>query len=232
MPISRKDLRVAKTLPLFETLTLERLAEAIGDAAATTHDFKETLFVRGDDADRFFVLLDGWVKLYRKSREGIEAIIEVMGPGEAFGEAAAIGLGRYPVSADCVTDVRLLEIPAETFKSRLLTDPKLMFGTITSLSLRLKRFVGRTEMLVTQNACQRVATFLLTFIPENSGHRPRKLTLPYNKLLIAGRLGMKPETFSRALSDLRRIGVVVSQSEVVIEDPLAVKRFAEGGLPR
>jgi CRP-like cAMP-binding protein len=99
---------------------------------------------------------------------------------------------------------------------------------IAALSARPKGFVRRSERLVTRTASQRVAMFLLAYAPDCADKGVGTLTLPYNKLLIAGRLGMKPETFSRALSDLRRIGVMVSKSEVQIEDVGAVEHFANG----
>ena len=229
MSITHSDIGAVKSLPLFENLPQEDLADTIGHAVVRQHPMRTMLFVQGDDADRFFVLLGGWVKLFRQSKNGAEAVIEVIGPGESFGEAAALGLGHFPVSAECATDVRLLEVPSEEFKKRLAADPKLMLSIIASLSVRLKGFVRRNELLITRTASQRVAMFLLAFASERSGEGSGSVKLPYNKLLIAGRLGMKPETFSRALSELRRIGVVVSRSEVLIEDLRTVEQFANGG---
>ena len=104
-----------------------------------------------------------------------------------------------------------------------------MLSIIASLSVRLKGFVRRNELLITRTASQRVAMFLLAFASEGSENGSGSVKLPYNKLLIAGRLGMKPETFSRALSELRQIGVNVSRSEVLIEDVRTVEEFANGG---
>ena len=104
-----------------------------------------------------------------------------------------------------------------------------MLSIIASLSIRLKGFVRRSELLITRTASQRVAMFLLAFASECSEKGSGSVKLPYNKLLIAGRLGMKPETFSRALSELRGIGVNVSRSEVLIEDVRTVEQFANGG---
>ena len=228
MPITHNDIGAIKALPLFERLSSEALMDTVAHAVVRQHRIRTMLFVQGDHADRFFVLLGGWAKLFRQSRNGSEAIIEVLGPGESFAEAAALSLGQYPVSAESATDVRLLEVPAEPFKKRLATDPELMLSIIATLSMRLKGFVRRSEQLVTRTASQRVAMFLLAFATPRADNGTRTVTLPYNKLLIAGRLGMKPETFSRALSDLRRIGVVVARSEVLIEDFSAVEHFANG----
>jgi CRP-like cAMP-binding protein len=229
MSITHNDIGAVKALPLFDNLPPEALSDTIGHAVVRQHPIRTMLFVQGDDADRFFVLLGGWVKLFRQAKTGAEAIIEVIGPGESFAEAAALGLGHYPVSAECATAVRLLEVPAEPFKKQLAEDPELMLRIIASLSVRLKGFVRRNELLITRTASQRVAMFLLAFASECSEKGTGSVKLPYNKLLIAGRLGMKPETFSRALSELRQIGVNVTRSEVLIDDVRTVEEFANGG---
>jgi len=215
MSITHADIGAVKALPLFENLPPEALSDTIGHAVVRQYPIRTVLFVQGDDADRFFVVLGGWVKLFRQAKTGAEA--------------AALGLGHFPVSAECATAVRLLEVPAEPFKKQLAADPDLMLRIIASLSLRLKGFVRRNELLITRTASQRVAMFLLAFASECSEEGARSVKLPYNKLLIAGRLGMKPETFSRALSELRQIGVNVSRSEVMIEDVETVEQFANGG---
>jgi CRP-like cAMP-binding protein len=229
MSITHNDIGAVKALPLFENLTPEALSETIGHAVVRQHPIRTMLFIQGDEADRFFVVLGGWVKLFRQARSGAEAVIEVIGPGESFAEAAALGLGKFPVSAECATAVRLLEIPAEPFKKQLAADPELMLRIIASLSMRLRGFVRRNELLTTRTASQRVAMFLLAHAAEGTEGGSGSVKLPYNKLLIAGRLGMKPETFSRALSELRQIGVNVTRSEVLIEDVRSVEQFANGG---
>lgn len=229
MSITHNDIGAVKALPLFENLPPEALSDTIGHAVVRQYPIRTMLFVQGDKADRFFVVLGGWVKLFRQAKTGAEAVIEVIGPGESFAEAAALALGQFPVSAECATAVRLLEVPAEPFKKQLAADPDLMLRIIASLSVRLRGFVSRTELLITRTASQRLALFLLAFASECSEEGARSVKLPYNKLLIAGRLGMKPETFSRALSELRRIGVNVTRSEVLIEDVDMVEQFANGG---
>ena len=227
MAISLLDVETLKKLPMFVGLPGEAVIDILAPAIARHYTRRTLLFVQGDEADRFFVILGGWIKLFRQARDGAEAVIEVFGPGESFAEAAMFGSGRYPVSAETASDVRLLEIPSAAFKARLAKDPDLMFRMLATMSSRLKRFVRRTEQLATRTASQRVAAFLLNFVDGTVDGEARTITLPYDKFLIAGRLGMKPETFSRALAGLRAAGVTVSGSTVRIEDLPVFERFAE-----
>lgn len=225
MAITVNDFETLRRLPLFEGLSGEVVSDLLGNAVARHYARRTTLFMQGDAADRFFVVFGGWVKVYRQLPDGAEAVIEVFGPGESFAEAAVFGDGEYPASAEVVSDARLLEIPSDHFKRRLAADTDLLFRMLATLSARLKRFVHRTEQLTTCTASQRVAAFLLRFCLSQNGGGTTKLKLPYDKLLIAGRLGMKPETFSRTLTGLRDYGIFVEGSDVRIEDPQAVARY-------
>ena len=74
---------------------------------------------------------------------------------------------------------------------------------------------------------QRVADFLLKLCPAEDG--PAEVALPYDKSLIASRLGMKPESFSRSLARMRDLGVRSERSHVSISDAAALADYCEGG---
>ena len=117
-----------------------------------------------------------------------------------------------------------MAIPARPFLQHLREDVDLVFNMLGSLSMRLKRFVGRTEQFATRTTPQRVAVFLLNF--GSTVEKTADIHLPYDKFLVAGRLSMKPETFSRALANLREIGVQTDGNLVHIEDVEALRRYA------
>lgn len=225
MAITLNDVEVLKNLPLFEGLPSKVVMNLLGNSVVRNYPRRTTLFVQGDKADRFFVVFSGWVKLYRQAADGTETVIQVFGPGESFAEAAMFGDGHYPVGAEIAGDARLLEVLNLPFRQQLIADPDLLFRMMATLSTRLKGFVHRTEQLTTRTSEQRVAAFLLQFCLSHDGN-PVTLKLPYNKHLVAGRLGMKPETFSRALARLRQHGVSVEGSEIHIEDPSAIAQYA------
>jgi len=225
MAITVNDVELLKKLPLFEGLPGKTVMDLLGNSVIRNYPRRTTLFVQGDKADRFFVIFGGWVKVYRQTPDGTEAVIQVFGPGESFAEAAMFGDGNFPVGAEVAGDARLLEVLNQSFRQRLIADPDLLFRMLGTLSTRLKGFVHRTEQLTTRTSEQRVAAFLLQFCMSRDGD-PVTLKLPYNKLLVAGRLGMKPETFSRALARLREYGVSAEGAEIHIEDPSTIAHYA------
>src|SRR5271166_4628076 len=79
----------------------------------------------------------------------------------------------------------------------VLAEPQLAFDMLAAASMRLRQLVDEIEQLKARSAPQRIADFFVQQATESSG--PARIALPYEKALIASRLGMKPESFSRAL---------------------------------
>ena len=86
---------------------------------------------------------------------------------------------------------------------------------IASISQHMHHLVQQVEQLKAQSGVQRVAEFLASLSLAEQGHCA--VALPYDKVLIAGRLGLTPESLSRAFARLRSIGVVVDASHVVVK---------------
>jgi CRP-like cAMP-binding protein len=226
MPISNEDMLRLRALPLFSGLPEEMIQRLLAKAIVRTHPRGTVLFVQDDPATNFYVIFSGWVKLYRLNEKGDEAIVEIFGLGESFAEGAMHGLGKYPVCAETVSECRLLEIPTDAFRNMIRSAPDLAINMLGSMAVRLKSFVRRTEQSHTKSAAQRVANFLLKFCPDDQ--TATTIHLPYDKLLIAGRLGMKPETFSRAMAKLREVGAKTEGHDVHIADVEALRQFEEG----
>lgn len=224
MAIDAEHVRLVRSLPLLQGLKGEVVYRLLDTAYVRSYSRGCTVFLQGQEADRFFVVLNGWIKLYRQTRDGNEAVIEVFGKGESFAEAAMFGNREFPVSAEAADDSLLMAIPARPFLQHLREDVELAFNMLGSMSMRLKGFVGRTEQFSTRTTPQRVAVFLLAF--GSTVENAADIRLPYDKFLVAGRLSMKPETFSRALANLREIGVRTDGNMVHIEDVAALRRFA------
>ncbi len=223
--MSRNDLETVRYLPLFQGLAPDALRSLLRDAEVLAFSKRTVIFEQGEPVTRFFGVLSGWVKLYRLRPDGSEVIIEVFGPGESFAEGAIGMPDGYPVSAELVEDGRLLAVPVAGYIERLREDPELVVRTFASLAINLKRLVSRIESGSSLNSSQRVGAFLLHFCPPpKPGEDPVDVRLPYDKKLIASRLGMKPETFSRALANLRKHGVAVRGSKARISDLTQLRR--------
>jgi CRP/FNR family transcriptional regulator, dissimilatory nitrate respiration regulator len=224
--LHEEDRPIVTSLLLFERLDLATIARLLRGARVTRVERGVTLFAQGDPADRLFAVLEGWVKLARETSSGHESVIGVLGRGESFAEAAALQGGRFPVDAVVVERARLLVIPAQRFLGHLREQPEIAFNILAAMSRHLRSLVQQIEQLSTRTTVERVAGFLLTLA--EPGAAQADLPLPLDKALIAGRLGMRPETFSRALARLRAEGVDEVDGVIKVTDLPRLRRLARG----
>ncbi|MFB9149779.1 Crp/Fnr family transcriptional regulator [Roseovarius ramblicola] len=219
-----EGLDIARSSLLMRPLP-DRIAEALLTDASTRHFARgETIFLQDEKATVVHVVLDGWVKLYRIAPNGNETVVNVFTRGHSFGEAVAFRLKPYPVSAEAVTDCTLLQIPARRFISMLQREPEMAIAVVASTFQHLHDLVGQVEQIKSQTGAQRVADFLIRLCSSSSGTCVVKL--PYDKVLIAGCLGMKPESLSRAFAKLKPVGVHVSRHHATIENVKALQEYA------
>lgn len=221
------DWRIVRSTPLFGAMPQDVAQAMIGNQGPRVYEKGVVLFQQGEPANAFFLILDGWVKIYRITPDGNEAVVGVFRRGETFAEAAIFLSGRFPVSAEVVATSRLLRIDGEMLRRRIREQPDLALSMLASCSHHLKFLVEQIEQIKLLSAPQRLADFLvrLSTCPEG----PCTIELPYEKALIASRLGMKPESLSRALAKLRPLGVVVDRDHVQIADVGVLQEFVEEG---
>lgn len=221
------DWQIVRSTPLLGAVSQAVAQSLVGNRTVSVFRKGETLFQQGEAADAFFVVLGGWIKLYRVTPDGNEAVVGVYRRGETFAEAAMFLGGRYPVSAEVVTDARLLRVDGQVLRRRIMEQPELALSMLASASYHLKALVEQIEHIKLLSAPQRIADFLVHLASTREGGAT--IELPYEKTLIANRLGMKPESLSRALAKLRPLGVSVDREHVSIVDVAVLARFVESG---
>ena len=224
--------RIARKSLLLASLPEAAVKSVMATARVRDIERGTTIFLQGERAAAIYVVIEGWVKLYRIAPNGAEAVVGVFTRGHSFGEAVAFTQDNYPVSAECATDCRLVRIETEAILRMVREHPEMSLSLIAATFAHLHRLVAQIEQLKAQTGAQRVAEFLLELAPCGEGRC--EVTLPYDKVLIAGRLGMKPESLSRAFAKLREQGVQIRQNVAVIDDVADLGEIADedpaGGL--
>lgn len=215
---------IAGTAAILSGLPPDLRARVLASAQSRRVDTGETIFIQGEPATSVYVVLDGWVKLYRMAPSGTEAVVSILTRGRSFGEAVALREMPYPVSAEAITDATLLRIDAAQLRQQMRDDPQMAIAMLAATFVHLQQLVHQVEQLKARSGVQRVAEFLANLATCNDG--PCKVVLPYNKALIAGRLGMKPESLSRAFARLREHGVRMEASTAHIDDLAALRDLA------
>ncbi len=214
------DLVLIESTPLFAEMSPAAIQACLADSRVQAYSRNATLFNRGDPAKYFFIVLDGWIKLFRDTPDGAQTVVGAFTRGQPFALAAAIRFGVYPVNAEIVEHSRLLAIPAANFVRRARENAVLAMNINATMGDLMQSFVAQIERLTTLSATERVAEFLVSHCSAENG--PVTLHLPHDKALIAARLGMEPETFSRCLAKLRAYGVESKGVDVRIADVQAL----------
>lgn len=216
---------IARRSMLLSSVPDEIVEAVLGAARVRRLDRGATIFLQGEQADAIYIVADGWVKLYRVAPNGGEAVVEVFTKGRSFGEAVAFRNLTYPVAAEAATECSLIRIEADSLLRQIRESPDVAIAILAATYAHLNGLVTQLEGLKAQTGAQRLAEFLLELAPSRDG--ACDVILPYDKALIAGRLGMKPESLSRAFAKLRAHGVTMRQNLASIEDMAALRAYAE-----
>lgn len=221
--LSKEDFQTIARVPLFSELTATAVAELLNGSSIRCFSSESLLFSAGDPADRLFVVLSGAVRLGALDREGNETIIEVVGPGTSFGEGALFASRRYPVQAEALTGTRLVSINGASFIKAMLQNKALAFEMLGSMGRWQLRLMAELRQLKLQSPAQRLGLYLLLSVEEKAPEAC--IRLPDRKSVIARRIGITPESLSRALSRLAHFGVESRGDTIIIHDVEALRRF-------
>lgn len=215
-------------LPLFEGLTQPQ-HEALAEIAEVRPFRKgQTIFAEGGEANGFYVVLSGRVKVYKLSFDGKEQILHLFGAGEPFGEAAVFAGRHFPAHAEALEASETLFIPRRAFIEQIKEDPSLALNMLAVLSRRLRKFATLVEDLSLKEVPGRLAAYLLYLSQQQNASDDLTLDLP--KTQLASLLGTIPETLSRILARMIREGLIESleNRRIRILDRQSLEELASG----
>lgn len=225
-PRERLALGVLARLPLFQSISRQHFAEVVRHARMLHYARGQLVAKRGEPVPGLFAVAYGMVKLTLHGGAGAEKVLRLVGPSQTFGEVALFRRQPLPLDAVAVVDTGLVLVPAGTLLTLIETDAHFARGLVASLCQRIHAMVSDFEATTLHGATGRLAAYL-----ESLADSPQtaRVTLPAAKKLIAARLGMTKETFSRALHELAHAGVVrVAGREVMLLDRQGLERAGRG----
>ncbi|MDB9315002.1 Crp/Fnr family transcriptional regulator [Spirulina sp. CS-785/01] len=212
---------------LFQGLPWEYLQILVKIAQKKQYKRNEFIFLEGDQAEGFFVILSGQVKICKISSEGKEQILHWFSSGDNFAEVPAFDGKPYPASAIALESTELLFFPKQTFFELLAQEPNLAINLIVTLSRHLRRFAHLIETLSLRAVPGRLAIYLLNLSEINQQADTVKLEL--SKTHLASFLGTIPETLSRVFAKLSQDGVIeLKGSRVKLLDRERLEELAMG----
>jgi CRP/FNR family transcriptional regulator, dissimilatory nitrate respiration regulator len=159
----------------------------------------ETIFTEGDEADGFYAVVSGKVKIFKSSFAGREQTLHIFGPGAPFGEVPVFTGRKFPAHAQALEPSRCLFFPKREFLELIRSQPEMTLNILAVLSQRLHRFTAQIEDLSLKEVPERLAGYLI-YLSEQSGSSTVRLDITKGEL--ATLLGTIPETLSRILARL------------------------------
>ena len=214
---------ILKKSLIFSSLNEEELSGLAGLSVERSFQPNEFIFWEGDEADYFYVIAQGRIKVVKHASSGKEFIIAFFEPGEMFGEVAVFEGKSYPASAQALSASKVLGISRQDFLDFLATRPKVALRIINILGGRLRDAQGRLKDLAGERVEQRLARILL-MLASRMGN-----TLPFTRQELADMAGMTTETAIRLTGGLSERGIIrTSRGQLVILDDAKLRALAEG----
>ena len=224
---SKNDLiEIITSTSLFKELNRPQIEDLLNLSNISSYVKGEILFHQGDVVENVYLILDGSMKILRTSEYGNEVILQLLHFGNTFMETSVFLESFSPVSAQIVKDTTLLAIPFSFVRHLLCINSQFSQGLIKVISEKNKETFLKLESILLKSPVQRIGYYLLGLLVE-LGSSQRTIKLPDPKSLIAGYLGMKPETFSRAMAEIKKLGVNVKGDEVTLLTISSLCRFCD-----
>lgn len=219
--MSKLDESLLSDLPPFSRLTRPQIRTVLDHAVSRRYDEGTAIFSEGHDADRFYLLLDGYLRVVRTTPGGDQIIVLHVSPGQLFGIAPALQRDTYPATAIAAAESIALSWPV-----RLWSDFTAQYeGFATESYKTLGQPLGQIQETLTELATQavekRVACALLRMVTQSGRKTPDgiEIAFPVTRQNISDMTGTTLHTVSRLLSAWEKDGVVQStRKHIVVTD--------------
>ena len=222
--LNLRDREIAMKSALLANLEPRLQRRVLEVASAATFKAREVIIAFQSVPTHFYAVLSGHVRLYRIDARGREADIAVYGPGDIFGECSMFLDGCYPFEVQAAEPVTLAAFDKQAIQTMFAEEPTLMMSVsriMAQHSTDARLNVANDRL---NTAPQRVALYLLeTWRAQGGPGNPFRL--PFQKSLLAGKLGLAPEALSRAFALLTKAGVSIRGRMVHITDAKALENF-------
>jgi len=186
----------------------------------------ELLFLQGDPATGFYVLLEGSVRIYKASPDGKEYTLHHIRAGQMFAEAAVFGDSVFPANAVASEASTMAFFQKNEFIRLVQSSPQISLKMIAGLAGFVREFNQQIEDLSLKEVPARLAGYLLRSLKKTGG---LKITLGISKAELARSLGTTSETISRNLTKLRDLGVISGDGrEIAVIDRAQLEKIADG----
>ncbi|MGW8436582.1 Crp/Fnr family transcriptional regulator [Nocardiopsis sp. NPDC055879] len=218
MPTTTSVSDVLSRTPLFQGLAPGQLDALSRGCRFLSLDQDEAAFHQGSPVRGFFMVLRGQMQLTVSTADGARKVVEIIREGESFGAAILFEGHDAPATATALTATELLVVTGTAVFGLLDRDPAFARRILANMAGRLHQLLQDVKSYSLMSGTQRVVGLLLREA-ESDGAGGSVVLLPTRKQVLASRLNIAPETFSRVLHDLSAAGLIeVAGNRIVLHD--------------
>jgi CRP-like cAMP-binding protein len=216
------ELRAVSIFSRLDDRILERVAEIAESRVVETGG---RLYAQGDLDVPFCILISGQISSFRTAPDGTVTVVDVTQPSGHAGLQTM--LTRLPalVGVETVAKSHVIVIEGDGLRALLPREPALATALLLAEAMTLRSLVLQVCDLKLRTTAQRLGHYLLELAPDQNG-RSATLRLPFDKRLLAARLGCRQENLSRAFATLRELGVETRGARVVLNDIPRLRDYA------
>lgn len=212
---------------LFKGLSAETLEFILSYSIIGHEPEGHTIVHQGDIPKYLYLILTGAVQTIRVTQEGKETPVRLIGPNETFMDAVIFMQTPSPVSARIAEAASILRIPAPLIHKLVAHNGRFALNMLQITSNFYKKAIHQIESVTTKPPIQRVGCYLLNAYLEQVNPGGTAFRLPHRKSAIANHLGMQPETFSRALAQIKKMGVDIEREIINLKDGYSLCVFCD-----
>ncbi|RMF08018.1 MAG: Crp/Fnr family transcriptional regulator [Candidatus Neomarinimicrobiota bacterium] len=125
---------------------------------------KEIIYFPEEPSDTIYFLKEGKIKISRLTEDGRSMTLQLLGPGEIFGESSLLGQEKHENIAEVVEDALICSISKDQFQEMMNENPMLTRSVHKFIGFRLRKIESHLEDLVFKNARERVESFLKRYV--------------------------------------------------------------------
>jgi len=209
-PLKSELVGTLRRLPLFTDLSDAELTLVAENVTRLRYQKGATIFSEGDPCHELLIVEAGTVRIVKSATNGRAQLIGIERRGNSLAEVPVFDGGRYPASAEAVSDALLLRLPADDFKRICLQNPELSLKVFKVLGHRLRHLVSLVEHLSFSTVRARLIAHLVQLAAEtgNQSSTGVQFNLTENNEELAARLGTVRELVSRNLGRLHGAGLI------------------------
>lgn len=220
------DIEFLKSIPYFSGLSTDELDSVRKSIFERTTERGEIILLEGEPAKELYFVASGAVKLFKTSTEGKEQILNIVRPGESFGDVPIFDGAPNPASAQAMVPVVLYGIRKGDLEVVLREHPKVALNVISVLTSQVRQSMSLVEDLSFKHVIDRVAKILLEYAGDGTSSRPR-----LTQQEMAAMAGTAREMIGRSLKALEADGMIrLDRNRIVITNNEALRELAGGSV--